>query len=63
MSNAVDDKAKKASERRDKLVNVKKRRGIKPGKNAGMSEDQSGSRKNPASRGSMEHIYERRRHP
>ncbi len=59
----VEARAKKLSERRDSLKNTKKRMGKPAGKNAGMSEDQSGSRKNPSLKDKSEKIYSRRRHP
>ncbi len=58
----VEARAKKLSERRDSLKNTKKRMGKPAGKNAGMSEDQGGS-KRPLLQDKKEKIYERRRHP
>ncbi len=59
----IEARAKKLSERRDTLKNTKTRMGKSSGKNAGMSEDQSGSRKNPSLKDKSGKIYSRRRHP
>ena len=59
---SVEQKAKKASERRDKLEAIKKRRGLKSNKREAMSQDQAGKNANPA-KAEREKPAPRRHHP